>query len=103
VNTVLRTFADSLNFDKTDQAYMILSPELRKSVSLEKFRSEFFGSPRLWQIKVADMGATPEGTVLVTLEGRMMDAYQGAARTFSARAEMTKDDIGWKISRIDMS
>ncbi len=102
VNTVLRTFVDSLNFDKTDQAYMILSPDLRKSVSLEKFRSEFFGSPRLWQITVADMGATPEGTVLVKLEGRMMDAYQGAVRSISARAEMTKDDIGWKISRMDI-
>ncbi len=103
VRETLSVFLSLLNFEQVDQAYALLSKELKNHYSKESFREEFFSSPRLWKLGVREIQRAPDGRVAATIEMEVMDANQGITDTLHGTLWMVKRDNEWKIESFSLS
>jgi serine/threonine protein kinase len=101
INSNIKGFVESLNFDLADQAASFLTQGLRDRMTMEQFRKRFFRTPRLWEMKVLTVGKTSDGRIVAKVRIKFVDALEGDIRSSIAWIEMTKLDASWKISRLE--
>ncbi|GEM_PF-2234726 len=102
VKAALSRFVGSLNFDQSDQAAALLTSAFREKLTVEKFREKFFRTPRLWRMKILSVRKAGNGRVVIKVNVRVIDAFEGTVKSRMGRLQMIKKDVGWKISSIDV-
>lgn len=103
VRRMISQFWDLFNFDQVDQAYALLSSDLKSNYPKETFRDQLFSSPRLWKIEVRGIETTPDGRIGAKVVLEILDSYHGVPDKLKGIVWVVKQNGQWKISGYALS
>ena len=98
VQRMISQFWHLFNFDQVDQAYAMLSRDLKSKYSKETFREDLFSSPRLWKITVKGIETAPDGRIGAKIVLEILDAYHGVPDKLKGIVWVVKQNGKWKIA-----